>query len=607
MPTTSTGSQALQELLEELHRRHLERRDGAVADYIPELARAEADGFAIALATPGGRIYTVGDSEARFTIQSISKPFVYGLALERLSEAHMRGKVGVEPSGEAFNAISLDPLSGLPRNPMINAGAIATTAQIRRQAGAAAEAELLAFFSALAGRPLEVDGAVYRSERDSGHRNRAIAHLLRNAGVIEEDPELGLDLYFRQCAIALSCRDLALMAATLACQGRHPISGERLLSRDTCTRLLALMGSCGMYDYAGEWLHDVGMPAKSGVAGGVLAVVPGRLGLAVWSPRLDRFGNSVRGVAVCEELSGRLGLHLYDQNPARHDPIRRRSDGRALQSRRWRPAGEAAPLAAAGERLQVLQVQGVVDCSACEQVLTSLDQTAAAADLLVLDLSRVVELEAGCRPLLLQAFALLEQRGTTLVLCQAGVLDPPEQSGGHSHHPNLDRALEAAEDLLLERLRAEKGEATAVDDPGGLLDGLEAGHRAAIEPLLVDRLFQAGDVVMRRGDNSDSLFIAREGLYETSLGAAPGQNRARLATFSPGMSFGEIGFLSGSPRTADVVCCGGGRCWELSRADYDRLQQRDPDSAFALLNAILADLGTKLARASLQLSLLESR
>ncbi|MFM9103208.1 MAG: glutaminase A, partial [Cyanobium sp.] len=313
------GAAAIQELLEELHQRHRDDRGGAVADYIPELARADPDGFGIALATPDGRVYTVGDTAVPFTIQSISKPFVYGLALDRLFGEQMARKVGVEPSGEAFNAISLDPVSGIPRNPMINAGAIATTAQIRRQAGERAEDQLLAVFSGLAGNPLSVDQAVYASERDTGHRNRAISHLLRNAGVIEEDPELGLDLYFRQCAITVTCRDLAVMAATLACQGRQPLSGERLLSRDSAIRMLALMGTCGMYDYAGHWLHDVGMPAKSGVAGGVLAVVPGRLGLAVWSPRLDRYGNSVRGIAVCEELSGRLGLHLYDQNPASHD------------------------------------------------------------------------------------------------------------------------------------------------------------------------------------------------------------------------------------------------------------------------------------------------
>jgi len=616
---------AIQELLEDLHRRHRGNTGGAVADYIPELARADPDGFGITLTTPDGRVYAVGDTEVPFTIQSISKPFAYGLALETLSGEHMAGKVGVEPSGEAFNAISLDPVSGIPRNPMINAGAIATTAQIRRCAGEGSEDVLLGFFSALAGRPLRLDPAVYASERDSGHRNRAISHLLRNAGVIEEDPELGLDLYFRQCAIAVTCRDLGLMGATLACQGRQPVSGERLLSRDSAIRLLALMGTCGMYDYAGHWLHDVGMPAKSGVAGGVLAVVPGRLGLAVWSPRLDRYGNSVRGIAVCEELSRTLGLHLYDQNPASHDPIRRRSHGGELQSRRWRPPAEAARLAAAGERLPVLQVQGVLDFTATEHLLTRLEEAGARADLVVLDLCRVIELEESCRSLLLRQFARLERNGTPVLLSRADILTS-ETPGFHEEgaavglrcFSSLDRALEAAEDLLLTRLDAADSGDRAAAPAAGLLESLDATTRAVIQPLLRSRSFGAGEAVMMRGESSDSLFIAQEGLYETSFrftaaefptreGGAPRPDtiRARLATFSPGMTFGEIGFLSGRPRTADVICCGGGSCWQLSRADYDSLNQQQPEVALALLTAILDDLGTKLARASLQLSLLE--
>ncbi len=613
-----SGASAFQVLLEELHQRHRERRDGAVADYIPELARAHADGFGIALATADGRVYSVGDTEVPFTIQSISKPFVYGLALEQRSEAWMRRKVGVEPSGEAFNAISLDPDSGIPRNPMINAGAIATTAQVQQLAGHGAIDLLLDHFSGLAGRPLEIDQAVYVSERDTGHRNRAISHLLRNAGVIEEDPEPSLDLYFRQCAISVTCRDLALMAATLACQGVQPISGRRLLSRGTCTRMLALMGTCGMYDYAGHWLHDVGMPAKSGVAGGVLAVVPGLFGLAVWSPRLDRFGNSVRGIAVCEELSERLGLHLYDQNPAGHDPIHRSSNGEWMQSRRLRPARDLRQLNATGERLRVLQVQGVLDAGACEVLLTRLEETAAEADLLVLDLGRVVELQVSCRPLLRRQLAALEQAGTEVLLTPVDLLgaDGGDDAGadglaGLRWFESLDRALEAAEDLLLERPTSDQPRMDQVasgDGYGELVESLDPAVREVIQPLLHSRRFADGEVVIRRGERSDCLLIAREGLYETSLGLSPAGTagpRTRLATFSPGMCFGEIGFLGDTPRTADIVCLGGGSCWELRRNDFEDLRRDNPEAACALLVAIAADIGIKLARASLQLCLLE--
>ena len=609
MAPANTNASAIQELLEELHARYRPLRDGAVANYIPELARADPEGFGIALATADGRLYMVGDTEVPFTIQSISKPFAYGLALQLLSEDYMHRKVGVEPSGEAFNAISLDPESGIPRNPMINAGAIATTAQIRRHAGEEAEAKLLAFFSELAGRPLGIDAAVYASERDTGHRNRAISHLLRNGLVIEEDPELGLDLYFRQCAIQVTCHDLAVMGATLACQGRNPFSAAQPLAREATIRLLALMGTCGMYDYAGHWLHDVGMPAKSGVAGGLLAVVPGRLGLAIWSPRLDRFGNSVRGIAVCEELSRRLELHLYDQNPASQNPIRRCSSGRERQSRRWRPPAEAEQLEAAGERLQVLQAQGVLDFAATEQLLATLERITATADLVVLDLARVFDVQTSCLPMLVLQFTLLEKRGITLLLCRAEAIGALEAGAAQLRwFPSLDLALEAGENALLEKLQAAAPTGGRTSSTDTLLDQLHARHREVIAPLLQNRDFAAGDAVMRRGDTSDALFIAREGLFETTISLdrfnrAPGQSR--LATFSPGMCFGEIGFLTGQPRSADVVCSTGGSCWELARSRFSDLQQRDPEAAMQLMVAILGELGVKLARTSLQLSLLE--
>ena len=292
----------IQELLGELYDSFSGVREGRVADYIPELAKACPDDFGIVIATSGGHIYEIGDTRKEFTIQSISKPFIYALALKTLSFDFMASKIDVEPSGEAFNAISLDPESGKPRNPMINAGAIAASAQLCDADPNGAVELLLEYFGELAGRRLTINEDVYRSEKETGHRNRAIGHLLRNFNIIESDPEPALDLYFQQCAISVTCRDLAVMAATLACQGRNPFTGGQPLSHDITVRVLALMGTCGMYDFAGQWLHDVGITAKSGVAGGVMAVIPGRLGIATYSPPLDNFGNSVRGVAVCRQL-----------------------------------------------------------------------------------------------------------------------------------------------------------------------------------------------------------------------------------------------------------------------------------------------------------------
>jgi len=217
----------IQTYLEELHARYAPLTDGQVATYSPELARADPAWFGIAIATTDGHLYEVGDTRQAFTIQSISKPITYGIALEDHGVQGVLATVGVEPSGEAFNAISLAPGTGRPLNPMINAGAIATAGLVEGTSSEDRLARLLSVFSAYAGRPLAIDDAVYRSEKATGHRNRAIAHLLRNFDVLSDDPDVALDLYFRQCSILVDCRDLAVMAATLANGGTNPLSGAR--------------------------------------------------------------------------------------------------------------------------------------------------------------------------------------------------------------------------------------------------------------------------------------------------------------------------------------------------------------------------------------------
>lgn len=224
------------------------------------------------VATIDVHLYEVRDSRHPFTIQSISKPFVYGLALDDHGPAAMARKVGVEPSGDAFNAISLHEEDGRPLNPMINAGAIATTGQVEGATPDERFTRILAMFGCHAGRPLDIDTAVYESEARTGHRNRAIGHLLRNYDVLTDDPTPAVDVYFRQCSILVNCRDLAIMAATLANQGVNPLTGERAIRAEHVESVLSVMASCGMYDSSGGWIYNVGMPAKSGVGGGVLAV-----------------------------------------------------------------------------------------------------------------------------------------------------------------------------------------------------------------------------------------------------------------------------------------------------------------------------------------------
>ena len=289
---------------------------GQVADYIPELARAAPDRLAVAVAGPAGGVVAAGDAELAFTIQSISKPFVFALALDELGRDEVIRHVGVEPSGEPFNAISLEPSTGRPANPLINAGAIATTALVARADPSARAAAIVAGLSRFAGRELTTDEAFYASESATGHRNRALAHLLRSYRLIDGDPHDVVEAYFRQCSLLVTVADLAVMAATLAFGGRNPVTGERVITAGTARDVVSVMTSCGMYDGSGSWLLRVGLPAKSGVSGGIIAVAPSQFGVGVMSPRLDAHGNSTRASATLERLSDGLGMHVFDEHEA---------------------------------------------------------------------------------------------------------------------------------------------------------------------------------------------------------------------------------------------------------------------------------------------------
>ena len=249
-----------------LHARLSAVQTGRVATYIPELAKADPTWFGIVIATVDGHVYEVGATRQQFTIQSISKPLAYGVALEDRGPARVRDAVGVEPSGDAFNSISLQPDTGRPLNPMINAGAIATSSLIAGISQDARLARVTEAISTYAGRALSIDEAVFESERSSGHRNRAIGHMLRNYGIVDGDPEPALELYFKQCSILVDCRDLALIGATLANGGVNPVSGRRAVRAEFIDPILSVMTTCGMYDFAGEWAYRVGLPGYAATA-----------------------------------------------------------------------------------------------------------------------------------------------------------------------------------------------------------------------------------------------------------------------------------------------------------------------------------------------------
>jgi glutaminase len=311
-----SAASPLRDKVTQLWNKYKDLDDGKVADYIPELAKANPDWFAISIVSVNGQRIDVGNSDQEFTIQSVSKPFVFGLALEMFGREHVLSKVGVQPIGEAFNSITLDQASNRPFNPMINAGAIAASDLIVGKDFPERVTRLIDMFGRYCGRQVYVNSSVYASERSTGHRNRAMAHLMLNFGMVSPAIEETLDLYFQQCSIMVTAKDLAVMGATLANGGINPITGEKAIESQYVKDLLSVMHSCGMYDFAGEWAYRVGIPAKSGVGGGIVAVVPGQVGIGIFSPKLDVKGNSVRGVKVCQDLSNEFGLHVFECNSA---------------------------------------------------------------------------------------------------------------------------------------------------------------------------------------------------------------------------------------------------------------------------------------------------
>ena len=319
MPTP-VNNRYVDERLEELYRRHMTVGENSVANYYesgrgyyrPELATDERDRFSICFVGANGDSHQAGDHDRPFALQSISKVFVYGLALADHGGDYVLEHVGVEPSGDVFNSIVFDERNNRPYNPMVNAGALVTTDLVRGQDSAEKFDRILGVLRNYAGNQgLHVDEDTFEAEMRTADWNRATGYLMRSQGMISGDVEEILALYLRQCSVQVTCRDLAAMAATLANGGVNPLTGERALPLRHVREVLSVMHTCGMYDAAGQWAFDVGVPAKSGVSGGILAVVPGKGGIGVFSPGLDAHGNSVRGIGVCQEISERLGLHVF--------------------------------------------------------------------------------------------------------------------------------------------------------------------------------------------------------------------------------------------------------------------------------------------------------
>ena len=593
-----------------LHERFQPLTAGAVASYIPELVRADPSWFGISLATADGHVYEVGDTRRPFTIQSISKPFVYGLALEDRGKAAVLERIGVEPTGDAFNEISLESSTGRPRNPMINAGAITATSLVAGHSLEDRWARILALFSSYAGRSLRFDESVYRSERDTGHRNRAISHMLRNFGIVEHDPEPDLDLYFRQCSIEVTCRDLGIMGATLASGGTNPVTRERALQPSHVDEVLSVMTTCGMYDYAGEWLYRVGLPAKSGVAGGILAVLPGQLAIAVFSPPLDERGNSVRGVAVCEAISDAFELHCLRAPRPSVSAVRSRSTVSAFGSKRIRFDSEREILAAHGHEAVVYQLQGELAFAGMEAVIRRLVGGPPEVTRFVLDFGRVTNVDPSSARLLVAVHASLVAQGR--VVAFSSMTRHPRllrlleeaQARDASPAPAVFDELEVAVEWCEEALLASHG--GTVPEPEELplskhelLRGLDADQLERVASRMERRSFAAREMVVRKGDPADELFLLVDGGLSV-LSDVPDGRLRRLATLSPGMGFGEPSMVEGATRSAFVRADRPSVCWALKRASFDSLDASCPELKIRLLENLLRSATKALGRLSFE-------
>lgn len=305
-------------LVEEAHARLRDDPAGAPSDVYPALARVPPDLFGICVASTAGTLFKAGDADHPFTIMSVSKPFAFALVCERLGPEAMRAKVGVNGTGLPFNSLTAIERSADGRtNPMVNAGAIATTSLAEGDSLEERWRTLRDGLSAFAGRDLHLDDDVLASARATNARNQGMARLLDSYGRLYADPAEAVELYTRQCSLNVTATDLAVMGATLADGGVNPITQRRVVSPVVCHHTLAVMLTAGLYETSGDWLYDVGLPAKSGIGGGIVTVSPGKGGMGTFAPRLDAAGNSVKGQRVARLLSERLGMDLLSSAAAR--------------------------------------------------------------------------------------------------------------------------------------------------------------------------------------------------------------------------------------------------------------------------------------------------
>ncbi len=556
---------------------------------IPAMADADNGKFAIAMATVDGHVYTVGDAEVEFSIQSISKPFSYGLALDDQGLEAVDAKIDVEPSGDAFNEISLARETGRPANAMINAGAIATVSLIKDGETSRFD-RLLNSFSRSAGRDLQLSETIYASEALTGHRNRALAYLLRSFDIIETDPTPALEDYFKACSVMVNTRDLAMMAATLANGGTQPKTGAQVMSPEAVQRVLSVMTTCGMYDDAGAWISAVGLPAKSGVGGGLIAVLPGQLALAIYSPALDAHGSSVRGLAASERISKDMGLHFVRAARIGRSVIRDHYDITVVPSATRHTEDAEKLLAEYGNRAHILELAGDLLFAGTESMVREVSELPASVELVILDLRRVDELDAIAIAMIRELNQGLAAEGRTLVLVQDELFSPLEEVKFFS---NRNDAVEWAENTLLLRHGSEDlmPQEVAIEDFAALAP-LSAEDILLLVSSMVESRIADSQIIRRVGQDFGGVYFILNGKVVTSTHS--GDSPIRHATLSAGMTFGEIALGGEGGQTTRVTALGEVHLKVLSAEAIAELEKGHPEVALRFWKAIARDAYTRV-------------
>ncbi|MGK7954932.1 MAG: glutaminase A [Crocosphaera sp.] len=610
IPTAKTEDVSpISTCITDIYERYKNINEGNVAAYIPELAKVNPHFFGICITTPNGQIYQAGEAEYSFTIQSISKAFVYGLALADHGVDKVMSKVGVEPTGEAFNSIIFDEDNNRPYNPMVNAGAIATTALIKGQGYEQRFNRILSMFEGFAGRSLTVDEAVFESEKSTGHRNRAIAYLELNAGMLEGNLDEHLDLYFRQCSILVTAKDLAVMAATLANNGINPITKKQAVNPKEVRAILSVMASCGMYDFSGEWLYRIGLPAKSGVGGGIIAVLPGQFGIGTFSPPLDARGNSVRGIKVCEELSQRFKFHLFDSHPVSQTCISRTYTGAMVSSKRQRRTFQREFLDQEGEKILVYELKGDLYFATLEKLTRQLQKDQKIARFVILDGRRVGNVNSSAITLLSEIKAWCLGQEMTLILTG---FEQKTKSCLEANNwkdemfmDNIDAALEWCENCLLSNSKYKDiniQDCLYLEDMD-ILKAFTTEEMTAIAPLFAEVSYQPDDFIIREGEEADRLFLLAKGRATVSLNLPQSEERKRLTSYIPGIAFGELALfdINVSKRTADIMADTEVICYVLEFDKLKSLLSTNPDLYVKLLQSFGKTLVNTIKRATLEI------